>query len=75
LSNSPSCKLETLARGPVAHVERCAHCGCLSMHLGPMTLRLDPVALRALSRTLSEAEAVLVADHDPLDENHHAVSN
>jgi hypothetical protein len=43
------------------------------MHLGPMTLRLDPVALRALSRTLSEA--VLVADHDSLDATPEAVAN
>ena len=38
-----------------------------------MTLRLDPIALCALSRTLSEA--AFVADHGPIHATPHAAAS
>lgn len=49
------CRSETLARGPAAHVQRCADCGCVSIHMGPTTVRVDPAVLRSLVSTLAEA--------------------
>lgn len=44
----------TLARGPIARVERAVD-GQLVLHVGPIALRLSPSAAASLSRTLSDA--------------------
>jgi hypothetical protein len=52
---SDSCHHVTLARNGVAHVQRCVHCNCVAVHLGPITVRIDPHALEALWAVLGEA--------------------
>ncbi|HEU4539408.1 MAG TPA: hypothetical protein VFS00_35055, partial [Polyangiaceae bacterium] len=55
MSHSPCCRRLPLAHGPVAHLEFCAHCQVVSLHLGALTLRLDPGAGESLHATLGEA--------------------
>lgn len=54
-----SCRHHTLARNPVAHVQRCEHCRCISVHAGPVTLRLDEGSLEGLRHALNEASIAL----------------
>jgi hypothetical protein len=61
LSNLKICSQETLAQNSVAHVQRCADCGCISIHMGPVTVRLDDGSLEALWAALGEAGAELHA--------------
>ncbi|ACY14147.1 hypothetical protein [Haliangium ochraceum] len=61
MSSSKTCHHETLARNKVAHVQRCGHCGAVSIHLGPMTVRLDDSALDALAAVTAEASGTLHA--------------
>lgn len=49
------CDLETLAQSPVATIQRCRGCGCISVHLGATTLRFEAMALEALWAVLGEA--------------------
>jgi len=53
------CHHETLASGPVARIDRCRHGGVLAMHLGVVSVRLDPTACESLWATLTEALEVL----------------
>lgn len=50
-----TCSFERLATGPVAKVDRCRDCGCLSVHMGATTFRMDAGAMSALAATLGEA--------------------
>ncbi|WP_437729173.1 hypothetical protein [Sorangium sp. So ce861] len=61
MSNPKSCRQETLAHNDVAHVQRCSDCGGISIHLGPVTVRLDAASLEALWAVLGEAAAALYA--------------
>lgn len=54
-----TCHAETLARNEVAHVQRCPDCGGLSVHVGPVTVRLDESMLRSLLGVLGEATVQL----------------
>lgn len=56
---NPTCQQHTLSRGEVAHVQRCEHCGSVSIHMGPMSVRLDDRALRSLWITLGDAVETL----------------
>lgn len=49
------CRMETLAKSGSAHVQRCRHCQCIAIHLGPVTLRLDQSAASSLWNTLGRA--------------------
>jgi hypothetical protein len=49
------CRLVTLARNNVAHVQRCAHCGAIAVHLGPVTLRFDEGALESVWSVIGQA--------------------
>ncbi|MFZ5441304.1 MAG: hypothetical protein ACOZQL_14950 [Myxococcota bacterium] len=53
------CHYETLARSELAHVQRCSECGGLTVHLGPVSVRLDERTLRSLLGVLGEAAAQL----------------
>lgn len=55
------CQSQTLARNSLAHVQRCSECGCVSVHVGPVTLRVDDSGLEALWAVLSEAASQLHA--------------
>lgn len=56
-----TCHHVTLAKNGVAHVQQCTDCECVSIHLGPMTLRIDAMGLEALWAVLGEAAAKLHA--------------
>lgn len=51
------CRLITLARNHVAHVQRCAQCGAIALHLGPVTLRFDEGALESVWAAIGQALA------------------
>jgi hypothetical protein len=59
--SSATCRHVTLAKNSIAHVQRCTECDCVSLHIGPTTLRVDPHALEALWAVLGEACAALHA--------------
>lgn len=56
-----ACPYEVLAVNGLAEVQRC-RCGCLSVHMGPVTLRLDAVGLEALWSVVGEALMVIHAE-------------
>lgn len=51
------CRLITLAKNQVAHVQRCAQCGAIALHLGPVTLRFDEGALESVWAVVGQALA------------------
>lgn len=55
MTDSKSCHPVTIARNDVAHLQRCEDCGCISIHVGHATLRLDESALFALWSALGHA--------------------
>ncbi|MCC7536928.1 MAG: hypothetical protein IT379_11980 [Deltaproteobacteria bacterium] len=56
---SEICRHRTLARGPLAHVQQCTGCGCVSIHFGATTVRVDAGALRSIATVLHDATAHL----------------
>jgi hypothetical protein len=66
------CRLVTLARNNVAHVQRCAHCGALALHLGPVTLRFDEGALESLWSVVGQALANSREEREPSSIPHSA---
>lgn len=62
-------KHRPLSSGLVAEIEHCAACGLVHLHIGALTLRLQPAALHDLRNTLDRAVAVLsqhpTAPHPP----------
>ena len=60
--SSPACRHVTLAKNAAAHVQRCTECGCISIHIGPTTLRVDATVLEALGAVLGEAATSLCAE-------------
>jgi hypothetical protein len=56
-----TCHHVTLAQNAIAQVQRCTECDCISLHIGPTTLRIDPHALEALWAVLGEAAVALQA--------------
>jgi hypothetical protein len=62
--SSKPCRQETLACHPAALVQRCQDCGCVSLHVGPFTLRLDGPSLKAVSAALQHATSTLQARRD-----------
>jgi len=50
-----ACRLRTLAAGHICVVQQCEDCGCVSIHMGPTTVRLDEGALASLTETLTAA--------------------
>jgi hypothetical protein len=61
MATTETCQHATLARNGVASVQRCTHCHCISVNLGPATVRLDEESLEALWSVLGEAAAALHA--------------
>ena len=53
------CQHENLAHNGAAHVQRCVDCGCISIHMGPVTVRFDDHGLEALWSVLGDACAIL----------------
>lgn len=62
--NEPkACRQEHLARNEVGYIQRCVDCGCVSIHIGPMTIRLDDRGLEALWAIVGEASAKVHRQH------------
>lgn len=55
------CRHEVLASNGVAQVQRCLDCDCVSIHMGPLTFRLDPGSLEGLWAVLGDAAMALHA--------------
>gem|GEM_PF-2515107 len=53
------CKNNTLALSGPFRIEGCAECGNLSVHLGPITVRVDKKALKSLHRISGDALSAL----------------
>lgn len=54
-----TCHRRTLAQSPVAHVQECDDCGCITIDIGPCTLRLAPDAFDELVAVLVDASAAV----------------
>lgn len=65
-----SCRHETLARNSVAHIQRCEDCGSLSVHLGPVTVRLTEASFEALWAAVNEAAVELQMSREEFPANH-----
>lgn len=59
------CQPETIAKNSAATVQRCRDCGCLSLHVGPVTLRVDAATLEALWSVLGDAAHTLHTEEQP----------
>ena len=59
MPNFNTCHPVTVANNGSAHVQCCPHCGCISVHLGPISLRLEAEGLESLSSVLGEAATEL----------------
>lgn len=49
------CEHEHLASGPIACIERCRTCQCISIHVGATTIRMEADAMASLWATMEEA--------------------
>lgn len=47
------CKSEVIASQGMTKIERCDHCGCIHLHLGPFSVRLESHTARDLFRTIA----------------------
>ncbi|MCA9621161.1 MAG: hypothetical protein KC731_19200 [Myxococcales bacterium] len=56
------CRPETLTRNPTVHIDWCRDCGALSVHVGPVSLRLQEGAARAVRDALTDATRQLDAE-------------
>lgn len=57
------CQNRRLAHAGPFGVDYCSACNSLQVHVGPLTLRLDPLAVRELQSVLTEALTEL--DREP----------
>jgi hypothetical protein len=48
----------------MASVERCVDCGCVSLHIQTLTVRVDDAALELLAELLDEATQQLRGSRD-----------
>ena len=62
--SSSLCQHRTLAQNGVAQIQHCALCGCISIHLGVMTLRVDANGLEALWAVPGEAAVALHTERE-----------
>jgi hypothetical protein len=51
------CRAEVIAKQGMTKIERCSHCGCVHLHLGPFSLRLEGDTAREVFRTFTRALA------------------
>lgn len=61
-----ACNRHLLARNHVAQIEECSDCGCISVHVGPVSLRLDAASFEALTVALVDAAGAHRDNHAPL---------
>ena len=55
MSKKKSCQPQLLAQSPLAQVFHCPECGCVSVNIGPFTVRLDQDGLEDLWAVLGKA--------------------
>ncbi|HEY8946405.1 MAG TPA: hypothetical protein VIM73_19275 [Polyangiaceae bacterium] len=53
------CVTRTVARGEVGRIDVCDECGVLTLHIGPVSLRLERDALKSLDSTIAQAMRIL----------------
>jgi hypothetical protein len=56
------CQAEVIAKTGMTRIERCSHCGCVHLHLGPFSLRLESHTAREVFRTFTTALAAFDAE-------------
>lgn len=66
MTDPNACNRHLLAHNHVARVEECSDCGCISIHVGPISLRLDASSFEALTVALVEGAGAHRAMHVPL---------
>lgn len=49
------CEHRVLASGPAVQIEQCVQCRNLTLHMGALSIRLQPAAAESLWATLGEA--------------------
>lgn len=59
MQSPEDCHHELLAKNHAAVIQRCRHCGSISLHVGPFSLRLSEAGLEALWEVMGEALTVL----------------
>lgn len=57
-----SCRFELLDESASARVEICRACGCIAIHVGPVSLRIDRTGFADLAATLRRAQVLLSRD-------------
>lgn len=63
MSNPRPCQNHTLAQNRVARIEHCADCGCVTIHLGPCSFRMDSSTFEGFVLAVVEAGGVWSAGH------------
>lgn len=54
-----ACSFEILDKTGSSEIEICRRCGCVALHVGPMTMRLDLASFDALTMSMRRAAYVL----------------
>lgn len=64
----PTCRCESLAQNGAAQVQRCLDCGCITVHMGAVSVRMDEAGLEVLHAVICTASARLAArqGHPPM---------
>lgn len=63
---------QSLARGLVAELDWCPSCDIVHLHVGAVTLRLQPAVLHDLRDTLNRAVSALESERAPREQGHAA---
>jgi hypothetical protein len=55
------CAFELLDKTGSSEIEVCRRCGCVAIHVGPMTMRVDLASFEALTESMRRAGRALSA--------------
>ena len=58
-----TCHFVLLAEGPTGRIEVCRSCGCVAVHVGPMSMRISVSAFSDLTTTMQRADVALSTAH------------
>ena len=61
MNNNP-CDFELLDKTGSAEIEVCRRCGCVAVHVGPMTMRLDLASFDSLTDAMRRASRMLAQE-------------
>ncbi len=59
-----SCRFELLDEGVSGRIEICRGCGCIAIHVGPMSMRIDRTGFAHLAGTVRRAHVLLDRERD-----------